>query len=564
MKFSQKKYTRPDIAKESSELDRLIATFSDSDQAEKAAKAVHEINALLSKLSDLQTIASIRYTQNTTDEFYESEQEFFAENMPPIVEKVAGFYTALLNSPHRAQLEKVFPKVLFTNADIAARSINKEVLPLLEQEEKLILEYQKVQSTITIDYDGQKLTIPQMGKYTTSADRAVRKAATEAVGGAMLAKKEQYDEVFDKLVKVRTEIAKKLGFASFTEVGYLRMTRNCYDQNDVKIFRDQVKTMVVPLVSKLMKGQAERLGVDKLKFYDQAVLSKQGNPTPIANDEQLYQIGLQLYKDMKPETKALIEKMDENGMFDLFSRENKMTGGYCAMLNGDGVPFVFANFNGTVGDVDVFTHEGGHALAGFLNAQDELEALIDPTAEACEVHSMSMEFLCWPYLDRFYAERSEQAKALHLVTSLYFLPYGCLVDEFQHEIYANPNQTPEQRLQLWIDLEKQYFPDMDYDGMPFYGDGRRWQRQLHIYEAPFYYIDYCLASACAMQVLSVMLTDGWDAAWDMYIKYTKIGRGNTFVEMLQKSGFKTPFEQGALTTVVDKIEGFIEKNIGNL
>lgn len=564
MKFADIKYQRPDIPKYSRQIEELTKRLDSAADADQVVAIVLEAEALILELNDMATVASVRYSQDTRDEFYSAEAEYFAEAGPAFNEKGVALQKCLLASPFRPQLEQRFPKVLFTNFEIASKTIAPQVLGLLEEESKLELEYQQLIGSIMVEFDGQKLPMPKMAAYTQSADRAVRKNATTATGQALAAKGEQLDEIYGKMVVLRDKIAKELGFDNFIQLGYLRMTRNCYGPEQVEVFRRQVKKELVPLMAKLKKAQAQRLGLDSLCFYDESVLRLQGNPRPVKTDEDLYQIGLQMYRDMKPETAELINKMDDFGTFDLLSREGKMSGGYCTFLNGYKVPFIFANFSGTAGDVEVFTHEGGHAFQAYLCRDQDLASMISPTYETCEVHSMSMEFLSWPYLDRFYGDNADIAKLIHLIDALSFIPYGCLVDEFQHEMYANPGMTAEERHQTWAKLEREYFPDMDYDGLPFYGEGRRWQRQLHIYTSPFYYIDYCLAQTIALQFCSIISRQGWDAAWEKYLAFTKLGGTLTFTGLIENAGLKSPFKDGALTDIIADAKSYIDENIGKL
>jgi len=564
IKFSEIPYQRPDTEALCAQMDALSAALEAANTPEAAAKIIEQADAMAKSFFSNKTVSDIRYTQNTQDPFYTGEQDFMAGAEPAFGEKFIAFQRAMLKSPHRAALEQMLPKVAFLNAEIAQRAISPEILPDLEAEQKLALEYQQALGSLMVDFDGQRLPMPQMALYTQSADRHQRRAASEACGKALSEKGQIFDEIFDKMVALRNEIAHKLGFDNFIQLGYLRMNRNSYGHGEVENFRRQVKRELVPLVQALQKKQAGRLGLDTLKFFDADALRPGGNPRPVKAERELYELGIQMYRDMKPETAEMVERMHAMEAFDLYSRENKMVGGYCTFHTGVQSPFIFANFSGTAGDVEVFTHEGGHAFEAYVCRDQALLSITQPTLETCEVHSMGMEFMCWPYLDRFYGENAEVAKVIHLIGALYFIPYGCLVDEFQHKIYADPQMTPAQRNETWEQLEREYFPDMDYDGLPFYSEGRRWQRQLHIYTDPFYYIDYCLAQSCALQILAVQLEKGWDAAWEQYRAFTGHGGTLTFVQLLEGAGIKVPFVDGALKGIVGTVKAYIDQNEGTL
>lgn len=565
MKISEAPYERLDIPAAIKRVENYTDRLKKAASAEEACQVLADYIPDERRVATVLALSSIRSTQNTADEFYEGEEQYYAEATPALMEKLNYMYKAMLESPYRPQLEERFGKVAFINAEIALKTISTEVLPLLKEESLLEIEYQKLQGSLTVEFRGETYPVTKMGRFKTSPDRQTRKEAVEAEGRAYLSKAAEYDDIYDKMVKVRTEIAKKLGYSKFIPLGYLRMTRNSYDEKMVDNFRRQVKEKIVPLVSQLKKKQAQRLGIDKVAFYDDTVMTLEGNPKPIIEDEELYKAGVEMYRRLDPKTAAMINRMDEMGAFDLYSRENKMSGGYCSILPDYETPFIFANFNGTAGDVEVFTHEGGHAFAFAMMMDDKnLLNISEPTLESCEVHSMSMEFICWPHLETFYGDKAEKARLIHLIGALEFLPYGCMVDEFQHIVYNNPDLTPTQRHEKWAELEKQYRPYIDFEDIPFYSQGRTWQRQLHIYTNPFYYIDYCLAQTVALEIWEIMATKGWQAAWDAYMAYTVQGGSRTFVGLVEHAGLKSPFEDGALDGVAKAAGEYIEDNIALL
>ncbi len=565
MKINDIPYTRLDVPAVIAQVLDYTRRMQEAETPEAAVQVLLDYTATERTVMTTLALSSIRATQNTADAFYEAEEQYYAEATPPLMEKLNLLYKAMLESPWRPQMEVRFGKVAFINAEIALKTISPEILGMMQEESLLEIEYQKLQGSLTVEFRGETYPLTKMGKFKTDRDRATRKEAFEAEARAFLSKAAEYDDIYDRMVKVRTRMARTLGFENFTPLGYLRMTRNSYDPQMVRNFREQVKRDVVPLVARLKKQQAQRLGIERVTLYDDGIMTLAGNPKPVVEEEALYEAGLSLYRELDPRAAAMIGRMDEMGAFDLYSRENKMTGGYCSTLPLYKTPFIFANFNGTAGDVEVFTHEGGHAFAASIMLEDdEMLGLSEPTLESCEVHSMSMEFLCWPYLERFYGDKTEQARLIHLIGALEFLPYGCMVDEFQHIVYDNPDLTPAQRHEKWAELEKEYRPYIDFEDLPFYSQGRTWQRQLHIYTNPFYYIDYCLAQTVALEIMEIMTRDGWQAAWDHYMAYTSQGGSQTFVGLVRNAGLRVPFDDGALKGSVQAAEEYIEKNIGLL
>ncbi|MBE6718403.1 MAG: M3 family oligoendopeptidase [Ruminococcaceae bacterium] len=559
MKFSEMKYERVDMALLGEKYDKLTLDIKQAKNAEDVFSAIDEHEKISSNFATMSTLAYVRHSINTKDEFYDKENDFYDKNGPLLQEKTTEFMKALLVSPFRNEVEKKHGSLLFKNLEMELKTFSPEIIPLLQKENKLVSDYQKLIASAQIDFDNKKLNISQLGVYKVDKDRDVRKRAFEAEGNFYMSHADTLDTIFDELVKVRTEIARKLGFKNFTELGYMRRTRNCYTPEMVKNFREQVKKDLVPIVTKIKKEQAKTIGVDNLMLYDNSTFYLDGNPKPAGTPEDILAAGKKMYEEMSPETNEFINFMYDNELLDVLAKEGKAVGGYCITIPDYKAPFIFSNFNGTAGDVEVLTHEAGHAFADYTVRNFELEENKNPSMESCETHSMSMEFFAWPWLDLFYKEDTKRAKLTHLKGALIFIPYGCIVDEFQHIVYDNPDMTPAQRHEAWADLERQYRPYIDMTGVPFYSEGRGWQRQLHIYHYPFYYIDYCLAQTESLIFRGLSQNDYKDA-WDRYMKFVKEGGKKTFVELCEVAGIKTPFEDGALREIAVSTEKWLEEN----
>lgn len=216
-------------------------------------------------------------------------------------------------------------------------------------------------------------------------------------------------------------------------------------------------------------------------------------------------------------------------------------------------PFIFANFNGTSGDIDVITHECGHAFQGYISGKDPIKEHADITMETAEIHSMSMEFFTEPWMKQFFAERTDDYLSMHLEAAAAFIPYGCMVDEFQHIVYENPDMTPKERHYAWNQLEKVYRPHMDYSGSAFFEKGGFWQKQLHIYDYPLYYIDYCIAQTCAFQY-KVWMDENFEEAWKSYIKLCNLSASDFFTNMVKEVGLDSPFENRCIEEIVNKLK----------
>ena len=560
MKFSEMPYTRPDADKLLSDLSAAAEEFAAATSAAEQLDVIRRVEKISSKFGTMAVIASIRNSVDTRDPFYEAERAFYDQIGPLIAEKSQLLSLAMVQSPFRAELEKELGEVTFINTEMEIKSFSPEIIPLMQEENALTAEYQKLYASAKIPFDGKELTVAQLGIYKQSPDRAVRKAALEAEGSFFDANRAQFDEIFDKLVKNRTEQARKLGFDNFVPLGYLRRQRNCYGLPEVATFRRQIIEDVVPVVNKIKERQKERIGVADFKFYDNGFVFPDGNPTPKGTPEEILAAGRQMYTEMSPETAEFIDQMFEMDLFDVLAKEGKAPGGYCTELSEYKVPFIFSNFNGTAGDVDVLTHEAGHAFAAYMSYKTIPWSMTrQPSMEGAETHSMSMEFLTSPWHHLFFKEDTAKYAQSHAEDALIFLPYGTMVDHFQEIVYANPDLTPEERNAEWAKLEKIYRPYIDFDNLPFYGRGAGWQRQLHIYLYPFYYLDYCMAQTMSLEFFSLHLQDA-KYAWEKYLDFVKLGGTKTFVGLIEAVGLKSPLQEGTLKEITAELDAWLEKN----
>ena len=561
MKFAEMVYTRPDFEGVFSELDKMTDEIKGSGSAGEVLGVYKKSEKLLAHLFTLTTICYIRNSVDTRDKFYEAEQEYADMQMPLLEDKLQNFHAALVKSSFRPDLEKELGSLLFVNMEMQLRSFSPEIIPLMQEENVLTTKYQKLYAGARVPFMGKELTIAQLGPYKQDKDRAVRKAALEAEGSFFDANQAEFDDIFDKLVRNRTEQARKLGLRSFVELGALRRLRYCYTPSDIALFRDRVVRDLVPLTVKIKERQAKRLGISDFKFYDNGLQFKDGSARPFGTPEEILAAGRRMYEELSAETKDFIKLMFDNELFDVLAKEGKAPGGYCTSIEDYGYPFIFSNFNGTSGDVDVLTHEAGHAFADFIAHREiEISDLRLPTMDAAETHSMSMEFLTAPWHHLFFGEMTDKYELSHAEDALIFIPYGCMVDHFQEEVYSNPEWTPAERNACWAELERRYRPYIDFAGLPFYGRGAGWQRQMHIYASPFYYIDYCIAQVMSLQFFALANEDR-DKAWKKYMDFVMQGGTKTFVDLAHSVGLRSPLDDGCVKDVCGKAFDWTEKHL---
>ncbi|MBM7578298.1 M3 family oligoendopeptidase [Jeotgalibacillus terrae] len=556
--FKDYTYKRPDFEQVKREFEALLDDFSNAKSMIKQEEAMNKLNQLRDDISTQGNLAFIRASIDTRDSFYEEEKNYFDETAPQFEELITLFYKELVRSPYRKELEEKWGSQFFNLADYSIKAFSPEIIPLLQEENRLSSEYSRLVASAEIDFQGKQLTLAQIDPYTESVDRNIREEAVKAKFNFFADHEEKFDELYDKLVKTRHEIALKLGYKNFVDVGYLRMLRVDYSAAQVKVFRDQVKKYVVPLATKLRKRQQERIGVDHLMFWDESLEFLTGNANPQGGPEWIIEQGKKMYQELSDETNEFFTFMNERELMDLEAKKGKEAGGYCTFIENYEAPFIFSNFNGTSADIDVLTHEAGHAFQVYMSRNIQIPEYIWPTHEAAEIHSMSMEFLTWPWMENFFGEQTEKYKFAHLSSGILFLPYGVAVDEFQHRIYENPEMTPAERKTVWKELESIYLPHRNYGGHEYLNQGGVWQRQGHIYEDPFYYIDYTLAQICAFQFWKKSRED-FDGAWADYVHLCKLGGSKSFTELVKEANLKSPFAEGSLESVVKEIENWLDE-----
>ena len=550
MKFPDMPYTRPQFEEVHAKLTQILEDFKNAKTADECFAAYKASDDYSAYLFSMFAIARIRNTLDTTNAEYDAEKTYMDEVLPKLQALSQAFTQALLASPFRKEMEAAWGDLMFRNAEIALKTFKPELVPDMQEENRLRSEYTKLIASAQIPFDGKTLTLAQMTPYFQDPSRAVRKAAAEAYGAWFMARIDKFDSIFDELTKLRAKMAKELGHKDFVETGYYRMQRNCYDTKMVAKFREGVQKYIVPVAKRLKEAQAKRIGVDALKMYDDQFEYPEGNAKPFGTPDEIFAHGKTMYHELSPETAEFIDFMLDGELFDVLTRPGKAAGGYCATIPIYKAPFIFANFNGTAGDIDVLTHEAGHAYASYKARDIYPSALRRYSNETAEVHSMAMEFFTWPWMEGFFGDQTEKYYYSHLASALIFIPYGTMVDEFQHHIYENPDMTPAERNALWLKLEGIYRPWLDLTETTFYEEGRRWQAQTHIYGTPFYYIDYCLAQAVSLSFWAESQED-FRAAWEKYVRFTGFAGTKTFVDLVADAGLPTPFEPENLKIVAD-------------
>ena len=545
-KFSTLEYRRPDLDQLKKQLAEWKAAVENAGSYEELRAIFLQRDRVFCELNTQCTLAYVRNTLDTRDEFYEKEVEYLDEAGPLLEQADVAFNEAVAGSRFRPELEKEFGKQLFVGIDLQKKLFCEENIPLRQRESRLTNEYQKIMATAEIPFDGKTLNLYGVQKYFENPDREVRRAAVRAYSTFYQNNAPRLEDIWDELIRIRNQIGKNLGYENYIPVGYLEQGRTDYGEKEVAAFREQVRTVLVPLCRKLYEAQAKRLGLDSVCFCDEKMIFPDGNAEPAGDDAFMVRTAQQMYHEISPETGEFIDFMIEHELMDLQNKPGKASTGYMTSLPSLKAPFVFSCFNHTIFDMQVLTHELGHAFAGYMAMRSQpISDYYGESTDIAEIHSMSMEQFAYPYAERFFGNQADKFRFAHLQEAITFVPFGVAVDEFQHICYAHPELTPKERTYQWHLLEQKYMPWRKYEDDPFLERGGYWYHKLHIYLYPFYYINYTLTTMGAMEFKKKYAEDK-DAAWQDYLNLCKVGGSRSYLETLRYANLSVPFEEGAV------------------
>ena len=561
-KFSELEYVRPDFDKVKENLKSYIKKGREADSFTAALSAYTESENEINHLMMMYTLVYIRHTLDTSDKFYEEEHEVFNSQFPTFGPISVESGEALNESKYRADFETKFGKQFFASIELEKKRFSEKNIPLLQEEAKLTSEYQKMMASCKIKFDGKELNLYGIQKYFENDDREVRKAAFQAYSDFYHDNEKRLEEIWDELIKLRNEMGRNLGFENFIPLGYLRQGRTDYGVKEVESFRKQVEDYLVPLCIELYGAQAKRIGVDTLYSYDEKMTFADGNAVPAGDDDFMMEEARKMYHELSPETAEFIDFMMEHELLDLKNKPNKASTGYMTSFAPLKAPFVFSCFNGTIFDMQVLTHELGHAFAGYMAMRNQpISEYYSESTDIAEIHSMSMEQFAYPYAERFFGKDADKYRFQHLQDAITFVPFGVAVDEFQHICYEKPELTPKERTYEWHKLEEKYMPWRKYDESDeFMNRGGYWYHKLHIFQEPMYYINYTLTTMGAMEFKKKYAEDK-EKAWEDYLKLCKVGGSLSYLETLKYANVSSPFEEGSVEKSCSYAKEILEETI---
>ena len=558
MQFQEYAYQHMDALSLQKQLSELAEQIQQANNIEQVQDCIKKVDTIRRFVATQVSLVEIRHTVDTKDAYYTKEQEYLDTVLPELEKDYEKINRALLESSFLEELKHRLPETFFLQKEMDLKAFDPIIIEDMQEENRLMTKYQALIASAEIPFDGEIYNLSSLEVKTNSSDRIVRKRALQAYWNWFEQHEEEVAQIFDQMIKVRTRMAQKLGYDNFIALGYARMHRYDYNQEDVAKYRRQVLKDVVPLCSALYKRQQKRLGYDTLHAWDEKVEFLQGNPTPKYDRAELVKRAQKMYHELSKETGVFFDFMVEHELLDLDSKPGKAAGGYCTFMPDYKSPFIFANFNQTQHDAEVLTHEAGHAYQIYESRDIYPSDCVWPTYESCEIHSMSMEFFTHPWMQSFFEEDVNRYYYSHMAGSLKFLPYGVLVDHFQHEVYTHPEMSHKERMDTWRRLEKEYLPHKNYEEVEILERGGWWMRQAHIFMSPFYYIDYTLAQVCAMQFWARMENKD-PKAFEDYQHICKIGGTLPFRKIVKEAGLIVPFEEGCLAQVTGSVSQWLDE-----
>jgi len=519
--------------------------------------AINAWEALRRDIETWSNLASLRFDQDTADTAAKAALDYRDELIPTATSHEIAFKRRLLALPDSAGLTAIAGAHAVALWETDITTFDPVIEDDLVAEAKLQSRYTELTSSARLEIEGEVVNLSGTAPYAQSLDRDVRYRAARARWQFFAENGAEFDEIYDGLVKLRHSMAQKLGFETYTPLGYRRMRRVDYDAADVARYREQVLTHVTPLVGRLMAARQAEHGWSEFRAWDEPLTDPKGNVKPAGGEEFLSNQAQTMFERMAPELADFYRLMTSGGFLDLTTRPTKAPGGFCTSFSNAGMPYIFANFNGTHGDIDVFTHEMGHAFQAYASRDQPGFDYLWPTMESAEIHSMGLEHLAYPHIALMVGEdQADRYRRMHLIESLAFLPYGVCVDHFQHEVYANPQASPAERHEMWRRLQTLYMPWRDFGDLHYPAKGGAWQQQGHIFSVPFYYIDYTLALCCAMQFW-LKSRQNYTSAIRDYVALCARGGSAPFLGLVESAGLMSPFQEGALKNVVREAEAVL-------
>ena len=537
---------------------------------EREINSKEELSTWLKDQSELETVVSedacwrqIKMTCDTQNKELETAFNFFCMEIQPKIQPFAdALNKKLLQSPFLAELDQQKYFTYLRNVRKNIDLFRETNIPLQAEVAVLQQQYGQITGAMTIEVEGKEYTLQQAGKFLESHDRTIREEVYRKIQVRRLQDKDKLDELYDKLIVLRNKEAINAGFDNYRDYRFKELGRFDYNKEDCYRFHEAVKLHVLPLVNDIYKKKQALLGVDKLMPWDLEAEPQGTKPLhPFETGEELLNKSIECFKNLDPFFGDCLTKMNELKHLDLESRQGKAPGGYNCPLAESGAPFIFMNAAGQMHDVTTMVHEGGHAIHSFLSHPLELNGFKEYPMEIAEVASMAMELFSMDYWETFFnnADDLKRAKIHQLERVITIFPWIAIIDKFQHWIYEHPVHTHEERTTSWVNILAEFKDDIiDYSQLDKYRSNS-WQRQLHLFEVPFYYIEYGIAQLGAIGMWMQFKKDK-NKALDNYCKALQLGGTKKLPELYQAAGLEFDFSPEKIKVLME----FVKKEMDSL
>jgi oligoendopeptidase F len=537
-------------------LERKITSKAD---LEKWLKDLSELDAAINEDACWR---QIRMTCDTNDKSLEEAFTFFCMEIQPKIQPFAdALNKKLINSPVTAELD---PGKYFTYLRSVKKSIElfrEENIQLQSELAVMQQQYGAICGKMMIEVHGVEYTLQQAAKFLESHDRELREEVYRKINARRLQDKDALDEMYSQLIQKRHQVAVNAGFENYRDYRFKELGRFDYTKEDCFQFHEAVRQHVIPLVNKIYNKKKEKLGLDNLRPWDVEAEPEGTMPlTPFTTSDELINKSIACFTQLRPFFGDCLRKMDAMKHLDLESRKGKAPGGYNCPLAETGAPFIFMNAAGQMQDVTTMVHEGGHAVHSFLTHGLELSAFKEYPMEIAEVASMAMELFSMDHWEVFFdnVEDLKRAKEHQLERTITIFPWIAIIDKLQHWIYENPTHSVEERKTKWIEILNEFSDDViDYSGLDAYRENA-WQRQLHLFEVPFYYIEYGIAQLGAIGMW-MQFRNNKQQAIDNYINALALGGTKTLPQLFEAAGLKFDFSPGSIKTLMDFVSEEMER-----
>jgi M3 family oligoendopeptidase len=502
-------------------------------------------------------VVEVRTRQNSNDSLAHQQSVSFRSASPEFEARDNAIKRLILESPHRRALASQIGNFILSRWAFDLEASDPRMRPYLEEQSRLGDRYSRILATMQFSLRGRTCTRSELTSLEKHPDRAVRREALFAKWAPFEARAAELDDIFDALVRCRTSMAAVIDEPSFTPLAYRRLGRIDFGVSDVRELRDEIREAIIPLAKHLVLAQENALGMEALMPWDEPVYEASPQVPIFVPTEHILD-GLQrAYQSISPLIADFAQELADRSLMDIYDRAGKGPGAFCEQLPHIGMPFIFANTTGTPWNALTIAHETGHAFQFYSARHHKALELMIPTNETAEIHSLSIEFLLWPYFEMIVGDGAEELRRAHLRRTLMMLPYIAAIDHFQELVYEQPLAGAEERHNMWRELEAQYMPWRQHGGIPALVKGAAWQAQRHVYRFPFYYIDYAIAMCCALQLWQQSRAN-YGAAVDRYLDLCRIGGSLPFRQILRAGGLLSPFERGTLTTVAREAASYLE------